>query len=152
MKKLTALVTSLVLGASATAMARPARLGDEHWRDRQDLRVDQERFTGQRHYRPTWVALSGAAKLDDGRDVIVVGGKQGRFTQLRFQTNQGSTLIDRVFIRFADGRWQTADLNARLNPGNAMVELPLDGDRKQIDRIIVIGDAPGRASYQVFGI
>jgi hypothetical protein len=152
MKKLTALVTSLVLGASATAMARPMRLGDDRWRERQDLRYDQERFTGQRHYRPTWVALSGATRLEDGRDVIVVGSRQGRFTQLRFQTNQGSTLIDRVFIRFSDGRWQTADLGARITPGNPMVELPLDGDRKQIDRIIVIGDARGRASYQVFGI
>ena len=152
MKKLTALVTSLVLGASATAMARPARLGDDRWREREELRYDQERFTGQRHYRPTWVALSGATQLEDGRDVIFVGGRQGRFTQLRFQTTQGTTLIDRVFIRFSDGRWQTADLGARLNPGNPMVELPLDGDRKHIDRIIVIGDAEWRASYQVFGI
>lgn len=152
MKKLTALITSLVLGASATAMARPARLGDDHWRERQELRIDQERFTGVRHYRPTWTALSGATHLDDGRDVIFVGGQQGRFTQLRFQTTQGSTLIDRVFIRFSDGRWQTADLGARLTPGNPMVELPLDGDRKHIDRIIVLGDASGRASYQVFGI
>ncbi|MBL9017812.1 MAG: hypothetical protein JNL83_26735 [Myxococcales bacterium] len=152
MKKLTALVTSLVLGASATAMARPARLGDERWRDRQDHRYDQERFRGQRHYRPTWVALSGATRLADGRDVIVVGGQHGRFTQLRFQTTQGATQIDRVFIRFSDGRWQTADLGAQIRPGNPMVELPLDGDRKAIDRIIVLGDAGRRASYQVFGI
>lgn len=152
MKKLTALITSIVLGASATAMARPVRLGDDHWRERQELRIDQERFTGERHYRPTWTALSGATRLEDGRDVIVVGGQQGRFTQLRFQTTQGATLIDRVFIRFSDGRWQTADLGAELSPRNPMVELPLDGDRKRIDRIIVLGDAGGRASYQIFGI
>jgi hypothetical protein len=152
MKKLTALITSIVLGASATAMARPVRLGDDHWRERQELRLDQERFTGVRHYRPTWTALSSATRLADGRDVVVVGEQQGRFTQLRFQTTQGSTLIDRVLIRFSDGRWQTADLGARIAPGNPMVELPLDGDRKQIDRIIVLGDARGRAAYQIFGI
>lgn len=154
MKKLTALITTLVLGASSVAMARPARLIDNGWRERQELRIDRERerFSGQRHYRPTWVALSGATRITAGRDVIPVGAQQGRFTQLRFQTTEGASLIDRVLIRFSDGRWQSTDVGRQIDPRNPMVEVVLDGDRKKIDQIIVLGAGGRRASYQVFGI
>jgi hypothetical protein len=155
MKKLTALITTVVLGASSVAMARPAQLLDNGWRERQDLRMDRERepqFSGQRTYRPTWVALSGATRIAGGRDVIPVGSQKGRFTQLRFQTTEGASLIDRVLIRFSDGRWQATDVNKQIDTGHPMVEVVLDGDRKKIDQIIVIGAANRRASYQVFGI
>jgi hypothetical protein len=116
--------------------------------------MDRERdqFNGQRTYRPTWVALSGATRIAAGRDVINVGAQKGRFTQLRFQTTEGASLIDRVLIRFADGRWQATDVNKRIDIGNPMVEVVLDGDRKKIDQIIVLGAGNRRASYQVFGI
>ncbi|MBA3458718.1 MAG: hypothetical protein H0T46_02070 [Deltaproteobacteria bacterium] len=156
MKKLTALITTLVLGASqaGVAMARPARLIDNGWRERQELRMDREReqINGQRHYRPAWVALSGATRIADGRDVIPVGAQKGRFTQLRFQTTEGASLIDHVLIRFSDGRWQSTEVGKQIDPRNPMVEVLLDGDRKKIDQIIVLGAGGRRASYQVFGI
>jgi len=153
MKKLAAIVTTLVLGTSSLALARPARLGDDGWRERQELRLDRDHATGQRTYRPTWVALSGATRLEQGRDVIPVGTAQGRFTQLRFQAAAGASAIDRVFIRFGDGHWQVADIGKRLDASTPIVEVPLEGLRRNIDQIIVTGSSGGRqAAYQVFGI
>lgn len=99
MTKLTTLLVSVLLGASSIAMARPAQLpARDSWRDRQELRLEREQASGHRSYRPTWVALSGATKIVRGRDVIQVGAERGRFTQLRFQTTEGTSSIERVLI------------------------------------------------------
>ncbi len=151
--KLTTLLAVSILGTSSLAMARPAQLQDhDSWRERQELRIEREHASGHRTYRPTWVALSGATQLYHGRDVIQIGSENGRFTQLRFQTTEGRSEIDRVLIRFADGRWQVADLATKLSPEQPMIELPLDGNQRAIDQIIVLGRGSRRSSYQVFGI
>ena len=153
MKKLITLVTTLVLGTSSLALARPAQFREhDGWRERQELRIDRDQASGQRTYRPAWVALSGATRLQRGRDVIPVGVHQGRFTQLRFQATEGVSAIDRVLIRFGDGHWQVADLGKQLDAGNPIVEVQLDGIRRNIDQIIVIGSSGRRGSFQVFGI
>lgn len=152
MTKLITLVAALVLGTSSLALARPAQFhANDGWRERQELRIDRDQASGHRRYRPAWVALSGASSLQGGRDVIPVGVEQGRFTQLRFQATAGVSAIDRVLIRFGDGRWQVADLGKRLDAGTPIFEVQLDGLRRNIDQIIVIGPG-GRGSYQVFGI
>ena len=152
MNKLATLITTVVLGMSSLARARPAQLPGHDWRERQELQIEREHASGQRTYRPTWVALSGATRLFRGRDVIQVGAQQGRFTQLRFQTTEGLSEIDRVLIRFADGHWQVADLAARLSPEQPMIEVRLEGNQRKIDQIIVLGAGTSRSSYQVFGI
>lgn len=153
MGKLASLITTVVLGASSFAMARPAQLPDgDSWRERQELRIEREHANGHRTYRPTWVALSGSTRLVRGRDVIQVGPEHGRFTQLRFQTTQGRSQIDRVLIRFSDGHWQVSDLAARLSLEHPMLEVPLDGNQRKIDQIIVLGSGARSSSYQVFGI
>ena len=73
-------------------------------------------------------------------------------TQLRFQATEGVSAIDRVFIRFGDGHWQVAEIGKRLDAGTPMVEVPLEGLRRNIDQIIVTGSSGRRGSYQVFGI
>ena len=153
MKKLITLVTALVLGTSSLALAHPAQLrAHDSWRERQELRIDRDQASGKRTYRPAWVALSGAVQLRRGRDVIPVGVDQGRFTQLRFQATEGVSAIDRVLIRFGDGHWQVADLGTRLDAGSPIVEVQLDGLRRNIDQIIVLGSSGRRGSFQVFGI
>ncbi len=153
MKQLITLVTTLVLGTSSLALAHPAQVrAHEGWRERQELRIDRDQAAGQRTYRPAWVALSGATHLQRGRDVIPVGVERGRFTQLRFQATEGVSAIDRVLIRFGDGRWQVAEVDKRLDAGTPIVEVQLDGLRRNIDQIIVIGSSGQRGSFQVFGI
>jgi hypothetical protein len=198
MSKLTALITTLVLGSSASiALASPARTSDhrpgavvaarierpvvaarferpvvtariEHgpaaWRPAPVVgwRVARDRFEtpvfdrgwragiavddfGPRRYRPTWVALGAPRPLVRGQECIEVRDG-GTFTQLRLQSESGFAEVDRVIVQFADGTSQVADLDRRLD---GFVELPLDGNNRRIDRIIVTGAA---RDLQVFAI
>lgn len=170
MSKLTALITTLVLGSSTVAMADPQRWYD----DRDDVRDDRRsrfddrdgRFdrrvfgwrdrrdgddAGPRRYRHAWVALSAPIELARGRDVIDVRDR-GTFTQLRLQTTNGASRIDRVVVRFVDGTRQVVRLDRVLDPRSPMVEVLLDGNNRRIDRVVVIGDSRRNAAIQLFAI
>lgn len=171
MSKLTALVTTLVLGSTASiALASPARPYDHrHAVAVRDHRVARDRVArgrvvapvydrgwrarvtvddfGPRRYRPTWVAL-GAPRVTRGQECIEVRDP-GTFTQLRLQSDSGFALVDRVIVEFADGSQQVADLDRRLDERGEFVELPLDGNNRRIARILVTGAA---RDLQVFAI
>ena len=149
------LASLLVLGTSALAGARPATSADHDpasWRAREERRADRAHARGLRTFRPTWVALSEPTQLEGGRDRIDVDPDAGRFTALRFQAAAGRSRIERVLIQFANWQWQVADVDAQLDAGHPIVELPLAGERRRIDRLIVLGRATDHAAYQVFGI
>ena len=172
MFKLTALLTTLALGASGSiALAAPGRGFDARYdeRARDHLRFTQERDRfdrpdaayhwnrgrlddfGPRHYRPNWVALSAPLRLGRmGRDVIDVADR-GTFTQLRLQTRGGFARVDRVIIVFADGSRQV-ESGRVLDARGELLEIPLDGNNRRIDRIIVMGATGRRGALEVFGI
>jgi hypothetical protein len=107
---------------------------------------------GPRRYRPTWVALSAPLQLTHtGEDCIDVTDG-GTFTQLRLQAAGGVAAIDRVIVRFADGSDQVADLDRVLSARDGMLEIPLDGNNRRIDQIIVTGAPGARGAFQVFAI
>jgi hypothetical protein len=103
---------------------------------------------GPRRYRSTWVALSAPQRYRSDRQCIEVHDR-GTFTQLRLQSNAGRTAIDRVIVQFADGSNQVAELDRELDRHGEFVELPLDGNNRRIDRIIVNG---ALGDLQVFAI
>lgn len=124
------------------------------WRDRRDSRNDNFRdngFNRPRMYRPSWVALNEPMQLDRGREVIDVR-MRGTFTQLRLQTTAGASYVDKVVILFRDGSRQIAQLDRQLDPRSPMVQVLLDGNNREIDRIIVVGESRRNAAIQVFGI
>ena len=182
MLKITALFTTLALGATASiAMASPARVYDrrtgieyapagvEHSRIagsrvRGPLpgnRVERARIDhapdriarldgidrwrsgravddfGPRRYRPTWVALGAPHRLG-GSECIDVRDP-GTFTQLRLQSDSGVADIDRVIVQFADGTDQVAEFDRALDQRGEFVELPLDGNNRRVEKIIVTG-------------
>ena len=177
MSKLTALITTLVLGSSTVALAQPTTIttyrSDRSWIDRdanrdgfRDREVGRYRFDdrydrsrrefarddfGPRRYRSAWVALSSPLQLTGGRDVIDVRDR-GTFTQLRIQTSNGASLLDRVLIRFADGSRQVVNLDQSLSPRNPRMEILLDGNNRRIDSIQLLGNSRRNAAVQVFGI
>lgn len=107
---------------------------------------------GPRRYRPTWVALSSPLQLTRrGQDCIDVRDT-GTFTQLRLQSAGGIAAIDRVIVRFADGTDQVADLDRVLSDRDGMLEIPLDGNNRRIDQIIITGAPGARGAIQVFAI
>lgn len=189
MFKITALLTTLALGATASiAMASPTRYDRDGrfepapdvpawtaaparpaWIDRarSDRAYDEPgRFdrpyrhwdrratlddVGPRRYRPTWVALSAPSPLTRGEDCIEVHDR-GTFTQLRVQADDGRALVDRVVVQFADGSRQVEDLDRVLGGRSDFVDIPLDGNNRRVDRILVTGSTGRRGAFQVFGI
>jgi hypothetical protein len=180
MFKITALVAMLAVGAPASValasssrsldrrnIVEPARIERRYDRfdarfdnrfDHRDLRDGRWSFRGARddfgprHYRPTWVALSTSMQLADaGRDSIRVSDPS-TFTQIRMQVTGGVTRVDRVIVRFADGSSQVAELDRVLDDRNDLLELPLDGNNRRIDRITVIGNSDRCGALQLYGI
>ncbi|HEX8112606.1 MAG TPA: hypothetical protein VF516_32975 [Kofleriaceae bacterium] len=106
---------------------------------------------GPRRYRASWVALSAPAPIRRAEDCIDVHDR-GTFTQLRVQADGGRALVDRVVVQFADGSRQVEDLDRVLGGRSDFVDIPLDGNNRRIDRIIVTGSTGRRGALQVFGI
>jgi hypothetical protein len=107
---------------------------------------------GPRRYRPTWVALSGPVQLDRTGQSCIEVGDGGTFTQLRLQTAGGIAQIDRVIVQFADGTDQIATTHRVLDDRDELLEIPLDGNNRRIDRVTVIGSTGASSALEVFAI
>lgn len=171
MFKLTALITTLVLGSTASiTMAHtfddrpgvaPARI-ESRARIVQDYRDRAERYPGAprgaandfgaRHYRASWVALSAPLQLSRAGQGAVEVRDRGTFTQLRLQSDRGRAQIERVVVQFADGSRQVAQLDRVLDSRGEFVEISLDGNNRRVSRILVTGSTGRRGDLQVFGI
>lgn len=150
---LKAIIATLVLGASTAAVADTGPSitfrGEARWGQPQTQ-------TYQRDHRPswrnnTWQALSSPLQLDRGRTVIDVNQRRP-FQQLRLQTTNGASRIDRVVVMFENGGRQVINVNQRLSTRNPMVNIDLDGQMRRVDRIVVMGDSRRGGAIQVFGI
>lgn len=106
---------------------------------------------GPRRYRPTWVALSAPSPVTRAEDCIEVHDR-GTFTQLRLQADGGRALVDRVVVQFADGSRQVEDLDRVLGGRSDFVDIPIDGNNRRIERILVTGSTGRHSALQVFGI
>ena len=169
MSKLTALITTLALGASGTAMASnrvehtgPARTSVEYRRPAPSYGNGVERFAragsrtrddfGPRRYRPTWVALDQSVQLGRGAPDCIEVDDRGTFTQLRLQTTGGIARVDRVIVQFADGSQQVAAVRRVLDDPSDLLEIPLDGNNRRIAKIFVAGTAGRSGSLELFAI
>lgn len=141
---LKALVATLILGASTTAMAQRAPVVTD------DPPVIY-RDTMPPSYRARWQALTSPIPLRSGATRIDVQDRRP-FTQLRLQTRSGSTRVDRVVVRFENGGRQVVDVNRRINPNTPAVDIDLRGDRRRVDSIVVMSDSRRGARVQVYGI
>ena len=56
----------------------------------------------------------------------------------------GKTKIDRVMIIFGNGQRQTVELDAKLNKKSPNVSIDLQGNTRNIDKIVVVGKTNGR--------
>lgn len=140
--KISALIASAVLGISGVAAAAPVSTVHAS-----PIAVAYRPI--QRPQRPQmqrWTLLdtqNGRA----GRNVISVSTDQ-RFTKLAIKATRGSAMIDKVVVTFANGRSQTIDLNERIVAGDYGKQIDLNGNSRQITKIVVV--SKGRASsYQV---
>lgn len=139
MKKIAALVTTLILGASTAALADR---GEPYERDH---RVPYTQF---RPEVPSWTLLSNNASLARGRDRIVVDSPV-RFQKLRLEATRGTMFIDKIVITFANGERQVVNLDRRISPRAGATMIDLEGRSRQIAKIVVSGRGSYRAGYNL---
>lgn len=145
--KVSALITSLVLGISSVAAAAPGAPA-VHANP-----VAAARFAPPltRPLPVRWMLLDTAKPTRFGRTVVDVDTKL-RFSKLKLEAVRGVSSIDKVMITYANGRTQIVNLDKRLGGWGAQSSaiIELDGRAsRQITKIVVLGKSTGRGSYSI---
>lgn len=139
MKKIAALVTTLILGASTAALAAPNAPYER------DHRAPYTQF---RPRLPSWTTLASNESLSRGRDRVAVAN-MSRFTKLKIEASRGSMFIDKVVITFANGERQVVNLDKTLGRYTGGATIDLQGRARQITSISVSGKGGFRSGYSL---
>jgi len=139
------LATLLVIGSSTAAFADSDSVRDHRDNDDQGMVVRDHR---PERLEPLTV-LSQNAKLSTGRSVTRVSSWR-KFDELKLQATKGETEIEKVMIRFANGRSQVVMPDQEIEPGSPSLTINLRSDAR-ISSITVFGHAKRRASFEIFG-
>jgi len=144
--KISALVTSLVLGISTVAAAAPGAPA-VHANP-----VAAARFAPPM-YRPQptrWTLLDTSKPSRFGRQVIDVNSKRA-YTKLKLEAQRGVASIDKVMVTFGNGRTQTIEVDKRLGGfgASSFTVLDLNGGSRQITKIVILSKSGARASYSI---
>ena len=156
--RLMTLFTTLALTAATAAYAAPPRDYD-HDRDR-DRDRDHEVTVNRDHYdhygRSHWARdfhgrWRPLAQIAGTRDERQFGPSiNNRYRKIRVEAVRGAPMITQVKIEFENETLQTVDMNMTL-PAGAGEVIDLNGDVRQIRRVIVYTAPHSRGSYTVYG-
>jgi len=102
---------------------------------------------------PPWVTLGTVDRIletsiafrADQRQTGVAGG----FTTVRLQSTAGKSLINRVEITFANGAVQVVQLNRYLTASSPVITIDLDGERRAVRTVNVIGRNARQSAFSV---
>jgi hypothetical protein len=142
MKKIAALVTTLILGASSAALAAP---GFAH-----NSFGPANRVAAARPFRPAqvWKTLEASGSLTRGRDAIDVSAT-ARFSKLKLEAARGSLYINKIVITFGNGQKQTVKVGKTLTARSGATLIDVDGRTRNIDKVMVMGRGGYRATYSL---
>jgi hypothetical protein len=106
--------------------------------------------------RSGWPTI-GSARFDrtDDRAEIDVGHRDGRVGQIRLHLEGEPITIKELRIRFRNGENQIVKLEQQLRAGEETRRIDLDGDRRRIERVIMILEPrkrPGPAVVTLHGV
>jgi hypothetical protein len=145
---LKALITTLVLGTSSVAMARPVAPNYQPTPVYQPYRPAPV-YRAPAH-RSSWVTLGSVNHIANGEMSFWMGRTMNeRFSTLKLKSGAGKSLIQRVLIQFANGRTQTVDVNQYLNASNPTITIDLQGRERAISKVTVIGRNARQSSFSV---
>jgi hypothetical protein len=133
------LATLLVIGSSTAALADPIV------RDHRDN--DDSAMIVRDHRMPELTVLSSGDRLSNGRAVVRVFGWK-KYSKLELQATRGQTEVEKVMIRFANGRSEIVTPDKTLAPGEACLTIDLPRFSR-ISSIVVLGHANRRASFEI---
>jgi hypothetical protein len=162
-----ALITTLVLGSSSVAMARPvAPIHDRPIPVEPDggpgympaprpiyQPAPRPYYPGAYH-RASWTTLGGVSHIVDGEMSFRPARFRGeqQFSTLKLQSDAGKSLIYRVLIQFQNGRTQVVELNQYLNASNPSIQIDLNGRARSIAKVTVVGRNARQSAYRVLAI
>ena len=157
MKKLSALVATLVLGVSSAAIAAPSYGAPRPApqpaykpapaplviRDHRDHRIVRPMPA------PVWKQLA-ASQL--GRTQTIAVNRAAWYSTLKLEATRGTTYVDRVVITFANGRTQTVSVRKNLGVHGPAAVIDLAGDKRQIAKIQILGKGGFRSGYKLLAV
>ena len=164
---LKALITTFVLGSSSVAMAHPVSapvyqptaqpiyrrpMPPQYAPGYQPTVYQPTVYEPYHHHRASWTTLGAVNQIADGAMAFRVGRFGEQFSTLKLQSDAGKSLIQRVMIRFADGRTQVVEVNQYLNASNPTITIDLDGRARQVAKVTVIGRNARQSAYRVLAI
>jgi len=101
-----------------------------------------------------WLALSEPTRIDSGRLFFNVGQSTGSFRTIKLQNVAGSSQITTVAIEFnqgvggSNGVTQVVKMNSTLR-GQQSLTIDLDGNARNINRIIVYGSTANGSAFSL---
>ncbi len=133
---------------TGTVNAGPGYTVDAH----RDHDGDRDRDRDRDDMRPRWTLLSSNDQLARGRAIVRVGSWK-KFSTLELQATRGESDIDKVMIRFSNGRSEVVELHQDLGGDDSpSLTVDLDG-AKRIASITVLGHAKSRrAAFEILGV
>jgi hypothetical protein len=155
-----AIITTILLGTSSLAAAAPS-YDHVDVRDHRTQPVYQAPAP-QAVQQPLWlrhvvqqpvvqpVTLASSERLN-GREIIKVNESLRAFTKLELRAKSGRTNLDKVMITFGNGKTQMIDCNRTLQ-GNESFSIDLQGNQRNIKRIVLVGKSGRRASLDVIAV
>ena len=139
------LVTALVLGMSSAAFAAP---GDYTHASPPSPELHDHGFRRPMPM-PEWTILSSNQRLM-GSEMIRVRSQQA-FSKLELQAVKGSTFVDKVIVKFENGRSRTIELDKRVALGSPLV-IDLPGRLRKITKLTIVGKSGRRSAINVMAV
>lgn len=104
-----------------------------------------------------WFDLSEATRIEAGREFFKIGANKGSFRGLRLEAlGNGRSNIEQVTIEFADAqgraKHQVVKLDSWIGRGNTNLTIDLDGNYRQITRVIVYGSTDRGSAYKLMAL
>jgi len=106
--------------------------------------------------RGTWEMLGErAVEFKTDRDVIPVGRREGRFTKIRLKVLRHDIDLLSLRVVYANGQEDEYRIDRRVRNEEEGVTFDLRGERRSIDRVIVVArtrlNLGGQAKIQIWG-
>jgi hypothetical protein len=142
--------TLLVIGSSTAALADP--IVRDH-RDSDDAQAQIAHRDGDGDFdhdgwkKPAFTVLSSSDRLVNGRSLTRVYAWK-KYSKLELQATKGQTEVEKVMIKFANGRSEVVMPDQKLTPGSPCLTIDLQGSSR-ITSITVLGHANRRASFEI---
>jgi hypothetical protein len=105
---------------------------------------------------PEWKVLGRRnADMNTDKDVIRVGGKEGKFKQLRLGVDGASVAVDRITVTFPNGKQANLNFKQELKGGSLSKAIDLPGDDRAIKEVELLfrttGTGDKKASITLYG-